>query len=79
VPNTSSKLLPSKYVIAKPETYDAFNLSAAKASAVEVPKAVAIDSAQKATAQKNLSGQPKIETTRDLWSEAEKDAPKVKD
>jgi hypothetical protein len=79
VPNTPSNPLPSKYVIAKPETYDAFDLSAAKVSPVEVPKAVAIDSTQKATAQNTLPGQPKIETTRDLWSEAEKDAPKVKD
>jgi hypothetical protein len=44
-----------------------------------VPKAAAIDSALKATAQKTLPRQSKIEATRDPWREAEKDAPKVKD
>ena len=79
MPNSPSKPLPSRYVIAKPETYDAFDLSAAKVSAVEIIKAGAIDSALKATVQKTLPSQSKTETTRDPWTEAEKDAPKVKD
>jgi len=77
--NTSGKPLPSKYVIAKPETYAAFDLSAAGVSTVEAPKAVLIESTQKTTAQKTLSGQSETETTLDAWSDAEKDAPKVKD
>ena len=66
--NTSSKPLPSKYVIAKPETYAAFDLSAAGVSTVEAPKAVLIESTQKTTAQKTLPGQSATETTLDAWS-----------
>jgi hypothetical protein len=36
--NFSSKPLPSAYEIAAPQTYDAFDLSAATTPAVEVPK-----------------------------------------
>jgi hypothetical protein len=77
--NTPSKPLPSKYVIAKPESYGALDLTAARVSPVELPEAVAIESALKATAERKLPGQKDIETTRDLWSEAEKDAPRVKE
>ena len=79
MPNTPSKPLPSKYVIAMPETYAAFDLSAARVSPVAVPEAVATEAAQKASAQKSLSGQLKTQKTGDPWSEAEKDAPKVKE
>jgi hypothetical protein len=76
---TPSKPLPSKYVIAKPESYGALDLSAARVSPVELPEAVAIESELKATAERKLPGQKDIETTHDLWSEAEKDAPRVKE
>jgi hypothetical protein len=77
--NIPSKPLLSKYVIAMPETYAAFDLSAARVSPVAVPEAVAVEAAQKASAQKSLSGQLKTQKTGDPWSEAEKDAPKVKE
>jgi len=48
MPNSPSKPLPSKYEIAVPQTYDAFDLSVAKPSPViDVPKTSAIDLAIK--------------------------------
>jgi len=77
--NTPSKPLPSKYEIAMPESYAALDLSAARVPTTEVPQVVAIESALKATAERKLPGQKDIATSRDLWSRAEKDAPKVKE
>jgi hypothetical protein len=81
VANTASKPLPSKYVIARPESYAAFDLSAPppRAPAVEVSSLDASESAQKTTAEKQISAPPKTEKISDTWSEAEKNAPKVKD
>lgn len=47
--NSPSKPLPPKYEIAEPQTYDFFDISAAKTSPVEPAKTPAIDSALKAT------------------------------
>jgi hypothetical protein len=81
VANTASKPLPSKYVIARPESYAAFDLSAPppRAPAVEVSSLDASESAQKTTAERQISAPPKTEKISDTWSEAEKNAPKVKD
>jgi hypothetical protein len=81
VANTASKPLPSKYVIVQPGSYAAFDLSAPppRAPAVEVSIAGASESAQKRTAEKLISAPPKTEKISDSWTEAEKNAPKVKD
>jgi hypothetical protein len=78
---TSSKPLPSKYEIAVPQSYDAFDLSVPpqRAPAVEVSSVGASESAQKATAEKRIPAPPKTEKISDAWTEAEKNAPKVKD
>jgi hypothetical protein len=79
--NTASKPLPSKYVIAQPESYAAFDLSAPppRAPAVELSSVGTSESAQKATPEKIISAPPKTEKISDIWTEAEKNAPKVKD
>jgi hypothetical protein len=73
---TSSNPLPSKYQVAVPQSYDAFDLSAPpqRTPAIEVSSVGASDSTQKATAEKAISAPPK-----NAWTEAEKNAPKVKD
>ena len=75
--NAPSKPLPSKYEIAEPQTYDFFDISAAKPSPVEVAKTPAIDSALKVT--QTITETPQKKPTRELWSDSDKDAPKVKD
>jgi hypothetical protein len=75
---TSRKPLPSKYEIAMPETYAALDLSAARVPTAEVPKAVAIESAQKASAQ-TLTDQLQKKPAREQWSDSNKETPKVKD
>jgi hypothetical protein len=79
--NTPGKPLPSKYVIARPESYAAFDLSAPppRAPAIKVSGVVVGVSAHKATAEKAISGPAKSEKISEAWTEAEKNAPKVKD
>ncbi|HEX3543804.1 MAG TPA: hypothetical protein VHT31_04690 [Candidatus Acidoferrum sp.] len=79
--NTPTKPLPSKYVIARPESYAAFDLSdpPPRAPAFEVSSVGASESAQKANAEKIISAPAKTEKISDAWTEAEKNAPKVKD
>jgi hypothetical protein len=79
--NTHSKPVPSKYVIARPESYAAFDLSAPrpKTPSVEVSGFGTSESAQKATAEKTISAPAKTENISDAWTAAEKNAPKVKD
>jgi hypothetical protein len=78
---TSSKPVPSKYEIAVPQSYDAFDLSAPpqRTPAVEVSSVGPSESTQKATAEKTISAPTKKEKISDAWTEAEKNAPKVKD
>jgi hypothetical protein len=76
--NSPSKPLPSKYEIAVPQTYDAFDLSAAKPSpVVDVPKASALETALKATAEKTLPAKP--EKTAHEWIDSKDETPKVKE
>jgi DNA-directed RNA polymerase subunit K/omega len=76
--NSPSKPLPSKYEIAVPQTYDAFDLSAAKPSpVVEVAKTSPIDLAPKESAQKTRALKPK--KTADDWIDSKDETPKVKD
>jgi len=75
---TPRKPLLSKYEIAMPETYAALDLSAARVPTTEVPKAVAIESAQKASAQ-TLTDQLQKKPAREQWSDSNKETPKVKD
>ena len=79
--NIVSKPLPSKYVIARPESCAASDLSAPPptAPAVEASSVGASESAQKATAEKIISAPAKTEKISDAWTEEEKNAPKVKD
>jgi hypothetical protein len=57
--NSPSKPLPSKYEIAVPQTYDAFDLSAAKTPTVGAPKTSSIDLAPKESAQKTRADKTK--------------------
>ena len=75
MPNSSSKPLPSAYEIAVPQSYDAFDLSAAPTPAVEVPKTSSIDLAPKESAQKTLADKPK--KTADDWIDSKDETPKV--
>jgi hypothetical protein len=76
--NSLSKPLPSKYEIAVPQTYDAFDLSAAKPSpVVDVSKASALETALKATAEKTLPAKP--EKTAHEWIDSKDETPKVKE
>jgi len=75
--NSPSKPLPSKYEIAVPQTYAAFDLSAAKTSPVEAPKTAEIDSAPKESGQKARAEKPK--KTADDWIDSKDETPKVKD
>lgn len=79
MPNSSGASLPSKYVIAEPQSYEYFDISAAKAPAVETLKASAIESALKESAQKALTGGPQEESVREQWRDSNKDTPKVKE
>jgi len=76
--NSPSKPLPSKYEIAEPQAYDAFDLSAAKPSpVVDVPKASALETALKATVEKTLPDKPK--KTAHEWIDSKNETPKVKE
>jgi hypothetical protein len=77
MPNSPSKPLPSAYEIAAPQTYGAFDLSAATTAAAEVPKPSPIDLAPKESAQKTRADKPK--KTADDWIDSEDETPKVKD
>jgi hypothetical protein len=72
-----SKPLPSGYEIAAPQTYDAFDLSAATTAAAEVPKPSSIDLAPKESAQKTRADKPK--KTADDWIDSKDETPKVKE
>src|ERR1700736_5778977 len=73
MPNSPSKALPSEYVIAEPQTYDFFDISAVKNPPAETAKTFAIDSALKATAAKPLIDKPQRKTAREPWSDAGKE------
>jgi hypothetical protein len=76
--NSPSKPLPSKYEIAVPQSYDAFDLSAATPSpVVEVAKTSPIDLAPKESAQKTHVHKPK--KTTDDWIDSKDETPKVKE
>ena len=75
--DSPSKPLPSAYEIAAPQTYDAFDLSAAATPAVGVPKTSSIDLAQKESAQKTRADKPK--KTADDWIDSKDETPKVKE
>jgi len=74
--DSPSKPLPSAYEIAAPQAYDAFDLSAAKTPAVEIPKTSSIDLAPKESAQKTRAGKPK-KTAAD-WIDSKDETPQVK-
>ena len=73
----ANKPLPSAYEIAAPQTYDAFDLSAATTAAVEVPKPSSIDLAPKESAQKTGAHKPR--KTADDWIDSKDETPKVKE
>jgi hypothetical protein len=75
--NSPGKPLPSKYEIAVPQTYDAFDLSAAKTPTVGAPKTSSIDLAPKESAQKTRADKPK--KTVDDWIDSKDETPKVKE
>ena len=75
--DSSSKPLPSAYEIAASQTYDAFDLSAATTTAVEVPKTSSIDLAPKESTQKTRTDKPK--KTADDWIDSKDETPKVKE
>ncbi|MDQ1408659.1 MAG: hypothetical protein QOJ41_394 [Acidobacteriaceae bacterium] len=80
MPTSPSTPLPSKYVIAQPQTYDAFVFAAAKVAPVDVAKTFSIESALKATATaQTVTDQPHRKTAHETWSDSHKEAPKVKD
>src|ERR1700737_4223133 len=73
MPNSPSKALPSEYVIAEPQTYDFFDISAVKTPPAETAKTFAIDAALKATAEKPLIDKPQRKTAREPWTDAGKE------
>lgn len=75
--NSPSKPLPSKYEIAVPQTYDAFDLSAATTPTVGAPKTSSIDLAPKESAQKTRAD--KTKKTADDWIDSKDETPKVKE
>src|ERR1700688_4215830 len=75
--NFSSKPLALAYEIAAPQTYDAFDLSAAATPAVGVPKTSSIDLAPKESAQKTRADKPK--KTADDWIDSKDETPNVKE
>jgi hypothetical protein len=77
MPNSSSKPLALAYEIAAPQTYDAFDLSAAATPAVGVPKTSSIDLAPKESAQKTRADKPK--KTADDWIDSKDETPNVKE
>jgi hypothetical protein len=79
MPNSPSNPLPSKYEIAEPQTYDAFDFSVAKILPVDAAKTFAIDSALKVTGQKTLTDKPQRKTPLEPWSDSSKKKLEVKD
>jgi hypothetical protein len=78
MPNSSVNPLPSKYEIAEPQTYDFFDISAAKIPAVEVAKTGAVDAALKVSAP-TLTDKPQRKMPREPWSDSNKKRPEVKE
>jgi hypothetical protein len=70
--------LPTNYEIAKPQTYDFFDISTARIPAVEAAKTVAMDAALKASAP-TLTGKPQKKMAREPWDDSNKKTPEVKE
>jgi len=79
MPNSPGKPLSSDYVIAEPQTYDFFDISAAKNAPAQTAKTSEVDLGLKESAQKTLTDKPQRKTAREPWSDANKGTPKVKD